>query len=401
MAGRLKYSVLLITFVLVGLMGWNLYTYFFDISNPDFMIAGIQENKVYAGDITCAIKGKDEYKVQDISITIDGTLLVNKFKINKKEFEYPFVIPTKSMPNGVHQLSVELTDAAYKKNKTQHTILFSVDNQPLQAAWVKIDSHNKVFQGRTLHLQFQVNKEIEKATIQALSATYRCCAESSNSMIYECFVPIKCEEMPNEYLAVVEIIDKVGNVYTLDTKFQVVVYPFKRSVVNVQEDKVQQEQELGKPQRELTQFLKEAVHNSPHHKLWYGVFYDPIEIKAITADFGVVRTTQKKGRYVHHGIDVTNAPRSVVWAPQDGIIIIKDRYEDTGNTVVIDHGCGVFTLLCHLDSFAAINVGEAVKKGEPIGKIGMTGYANGYHLHWEMRINNIPVDPLEWTKNNF
>lgn len=401
MVGRVKLVVLLAASILVGYMGWNLYGYFFDTSNPVFVVTGIQENKIYAGDIVCTIKGKDEYKVQDISIAIDGVLLVNKFKINKTAFEYPFVIPTKTMPNGTHELAVELTDSAYKKNTTYHTIAFGVDNLPLQAAWVKIDNHNKVFQGRTLHLQFQVNKEIEKATIQALSSTYRCCAESPNSLIYECFVPIKCEEVPNEYIATIEIVDKVGTTFILDTKFQVVAYPFKRSTVNVQEEKVQQEQELGKSQREFAQFMADAVSNSPHTKLWHGVFYDPIEIKAITAEFGVIRTTQKKGRYVHQGIDVTNAPRSVVWAPQDGVIIVKDRFEDTGNTVVIDHGCGIFTLLCHLDSFASINVGELVKKGEPIGKIGMTGYANGFHLHWEMRINNIPVDPAEWTKNNF
>jgi murein DD-endopeptidase MepM/ murein hydrolase activator NlpD len=55
----------------------------------------------------------------------------------------------------------------------------------------------------------------------------------------------------------------------------------------------------------------------------------------------------------------------------------------------------------HLDDFAPINVGDKVAKGRPLGYLGKTGYASGYHLHWEMRINNIPVDPMQWTNSTF
>ena len=104
--------------------------------------------------------------------------------------------------------------------------------------------------------------------------------------------------------------------------------------------------------------------------------------------------------YTHKGIDFSGQIRGTVWAPHDGIVIEKDRYAFSGNTVVIDHGCGVFSLLFHLDSFNPdIEIGQKIKKGNPVGKMGMTGFADGYHLHWEMRINNISVDPMEWTKN--
>ena len=48
-----------------------------------------------------------------------------------------------------------------------------------------------------------------------------------------------------------------------------------------------------------------------------------------------------------------------------------------------------------------LEVGDFVKKGNPIGRVGKTGYASGYHLHWELRVNNIPVDPLQWTERTF
>lgn len=401
MLDRFKYYIGLGVFLVTVVLAWNFYTYFFDTGAPVFTIGGIHDGVTCAGDVTCTITGSDEYRVADLSIFIDGKPVAQKFKVGKKQFEHSFTIPTKSMPNGPHTLKVELTDGSYNKNKAVQELKFIVDNQPLQAAFVKVEDNNQVFQGRTLHLQFQVNKEIAGARVHALSQVYDAFPESPNSSIYECFIPVKCEETPNEYLASVEITDKVGNMLTLETKFQVVAYPFKKQTVTLNEEKIKKEAELGKSNAIFEALLQEAVKNSPKQKLWQGPFYSPIDIKSVSAEFGAQRTTQEKGRYVHQGIDLTNSPKSVVWADQDGIVVVKDRFQESGNTVVIDHGCGVLSLFMHLDSFADIEVGKQIKKGNPIGKLGMTGYANGYHLHWEIRVKNIPVDPMQWVKNNF
>jgi len=70
--------------------------------------------------------------------------------------------------------------------------------------------------------------------------------------------------------------------------------------------------------------------------------------------------------------------------------------------IILDHGCGILSTYGHLSDFApGIQVGSFVKKGKPVGKIGKTGYATGYHLHWELRVANIPVNPLEWVKQDF
>ena len=83
------------------------------------------------------------------------------------------------------------------------------------------------------------------------------------------------------------------------------------------------------------------------------------------------------------------------------MIVLKDRFDSSGNTVIIDHGLGVVSLFCHLDDFSNIEVGQNIMQGSPLGTIGKTGYVTGYHLHWEMRVNNIPVDPMQWTKTIF
>ena len=61
----------------------------------------------------------------------------------------------------------------------------------------------------------------------------------------------------------------------------------------------------------------------------------------------------------------------------------------------------ILSLFFHLDSFGNNAIGDKIKKGNPLGTLGMTGYASGYHLHWEMRIMMIPIDPMQWTKHDF
>ncbi len=386
---------------------WTAYTsysYFFSATGPTIEIFGLEPNNAYAGEVQCIVKGSDAYKVGDIAIWLDGKPLVPKCRINKKLFESPFSIPTKTLANGKHVLRVDVQNGAYKKLKESKEVPFTVDNMPLQAAFVKNESDSRVFQGRTLHIQFQVNKEVKQAYAATLSKSYPCFPESKNSLIYECVIPIECEETPNEYLLSIELIDHVGNILTLENKFQVILFPFRRQSLKLDPEKIKQENETGLSEKELEQEIEELTQKSPSQKLWQGTFYTPTEIKdqkQITTPFGVIRTTQERGLRAHKAIDVYNTPKSVVWAPQDGIVVLKNRYAHSGNTIVIDHGYGILSLFFHLDSFANIDVGDKIKRGNPIGTLGKTGYATGYHLHWEMRINNVAIDPMQWTKQDF
>ncbi|MDP3889164.1 MAG: M23 family metallopeptidase, partial [bacterium] len=378
---KIQNLVIVFLCLLTGWIGWSSYNYFFDIEEPQLVLRGLDRGQWCAGDVHCIV-GSD--KSGSISVWLDGQPLINKFSMQSRDLEHDFVIPTKTIVNGEHNLKVEQVDGSYHKNKTELERSFYVDNTPLQAAFVRSESDFKVFQGRTLHLQFQVSKEVANATACALSSNYNCFPESKNSLVYECFIPITCEEQPNEYLIAVDIKDKVGNTLHLDNKFQIVAYPFKKTALQISQDKMKEEKELGKDSHQFKEELEKIVQNSPKEKLWNGPFCTPIDVLKVTGEFGTIRTAQEKGRYAHKALDITNAPKSVVWASQDGTVALKDRFVYTGNTVVIDHGYGIVSIFCHLDDFAKINVGDTIAKGNPIGYIGKTGYANGYHLHWEM-----------------
>src|SRR5207237_64615 len=116
-------------------------------------------------------------------------------------------------------------------------------------------------------IQFQTNKKIKKAFIQTLSRKYECFPETKNSNIYECFIPIECEEQPSEYLFTIEVEDKVGNTLRLDNKFQVVVYPFKKEVLTVTADKVKEEKTLGRDGKDLEVEIETLLPQSPREKL--------------------------------------------------------------------------------------------------------------------------------------
>jgi len=400
MINRLNW-VILSPLIVIAALGIFFYgKRFTDKKPPIVTIEGIRDGGTYTGEVTSIIKGNDNYSVGDITIWLDDKCLTRDHKINRRDFELPFTISMHELPQGEHLLKVVVRDRSSKKNQTIKSVPFSVDNIPLQAAFVKSADHN-VYQGRTLHVQFQANKVVKDAVVETLSQKFACVPESKNSSIYECFIPISCDETPSEHIFKIVITDAVGNKTMLENKFRVVLYPFKTQNLTVAKEKVAEEATLGKTEGDLEIALAELVKHSPAQKLWSGAFYMPCDVKGVSTEFGVERTTQDRGKYRHAAVDLLGTPRAVVWAAQDGRLVLKDRFAHSGNTIVLDHGCGIFTMYYHLEDFAKIEVGDMIKKGKPVGTIGKTGYASGYHLHWEMRINNIAVDPVEWTKKEF
>ena len=238
-----KHLPKLIILLIFSWIGWQTYAYFLDTTIACIKMNGVNENCYHAGEIKCCVAAD---KTGDVALWLDGQSLAQGVRIKAHQDGYHFIIPTKTLNNGKHTLKVEFADNTFNHNKMTMNREFYVDNMPLQAVFVKTGSPYKVFQGRTLHIQFQVNKEIKHAYINALSRTFECFPESKGSKIYECFIPIECEEQPNEYLLSVDIEDKVGNALHLDNKFQVVFFPFKKEVITVTSNKVQEEKALGR-----------------------------------------------------------------------------------------------------------------------------------------------------------
>lgn len=95
----------------------------------------------------------------------------------------------------------------------------------------------------------------------------------------------------------------------------------------------------------------------------------------------------------HGGIDIAADTGTLVNVVADGKVVYADERIVTGKSVVIAHFPGVYTMYYHLDSIK-VNKGDFVEQGTTIATVGSSGFSTGPHLHWEMRVNNIRVDPL-------
>ncbi len=124
---------------------------------------------------------------------------------------------------------------------------------------------------------------------------------------------------------------------------------------------------------------------------WDLPFIWPVNSR-ILSPFGLHRFFNGQPRSPHSGVDLRARTGTVIKAPNHGrVVLVRDCYL-SGNTVVIDHGGGLFTLYAHL-SQVGVKKGEMVKKGEVIGLAGATGRATGPHLHWGVSLNGVRVDP--------
>lgn len=112
----------------------------------------------------------------------------------------------------------------------------------------------------------------------------------------------------------------------------------------------------------------------------------------LSGTFGKKRFFNEQPRKPHSGLDIAAPSGTPIIAPAAGTIIETGDYFFNGNTVFIDHGEGLITMFCHMDSIA-VEIGQNVARGETVGTVGMTGRVTGPHLHWTISLNNNRVDP--------
>ncbi|WP_374498570.1 peptidoglycan DD-metalloendopeptidase family protein [Zoogloea sp.] len=112
----------------------------------------------------------------------------------------------------------------------------------------------------------------------------------------------------------------------------------------------------------------------------------------LSSRFGLRRVFNGEPRAPHTGLDVAAPAGAPIRAPADGVVSLVDDLYFNGKTVFVDHGQGFVSMVCHL-SEAAVQVGQHVRRGELLGRVGNTGRATGPHLHWSVYLNGAAVDP--------
>jgi murein DD-endopeptidase MepM/ murein hydrolase activator NlpD len=129
-------------------------------------------------------------------------------------------------------------------------------------------------------------------------------------------------------------------------------------------------------------------------RLWDGSFHYPLTGVTTGGNFGKRRILNGKIGSPHGGVDFPAPAGTPVYAAQRGRVVLAEPLYFSGNTVVLDHGLGLYTFYAHFESIA-VQQGDLVDTGALIGKVGATGRVTGPHLHWGLTVNRARVNPLQ------
>ncbi len=147
--------------------------------------------------------------------------------------------------------------------------------------------------------------------------------------------------------------------------------------------------------KEYTKAIRIFKYHNP--KLyWEDRFIYPINSK-ITSKFGTRRMMNGKFKSYHGGTDFRAAIGEPIKATNSGVVkLVKNQFY-AGNSIIVDHGKGVFSSYYHLDKML-VSEGESVQKGQVIGLAGKTGRVTGPHLHFGIRVHGVAVDPMQFLQ---
>jgi len=182
--------------------------------------------------------------------------------------------------------------------------------------------------------------------------------------------------------------------HAASTTYPIVVRPrtFATRTLTVDEAFVNPPPEAVAQIERDTQTLNRIWAASSPARLWDGPFERPVPDPA-NSRFGTRSVLNGQPRSPHSGADFLSPDGRPIKAPNAGRVVFAGPQYFTGNTVIIDHGLGLFSLFAHL-SRVDVHEGDTVATGDIVGAVGSTGRVTGPHLHWSVRVNGARVDPL-------
>lgn len=156
--------------------------------------------------------------------------------------------------------------------------------------------------------------------------------------------------------------------------------------------------ELEETSRQLEALIRQMQAKNTGPALGTGIYTWPTPgYHTITSPFGMRFHPILQTRKLHTGVDIGAPMGADIVAADSGVVIYAGYNGGYGNMIIVDHGNGMSTLYAHMSRFVAGN-GEKVSKGQVIGKVGSTGFSTGPHLHFEVRKDGNPVDPMGYIR---
>jgi len=268
--------------------------------------------------------------------------------------------------------------------------------EPLQSPFVEITlSETAIIQGRTLVIQVQLSEAVTlTGTFEGQPLFFQ---DAGNNRMWS-LVAIHALAAPNLYPITLTATLGDGRQVNTFVNVQVVEGPYDTETIQLDQERGQLlTEELIDQEREKLNGLWSQISPQPR---WEGPFQYPVtpDTLRITSNFGTRRSYNGSPvTSFHGGTDFGGGEGLPIYAPAPGRVVLAERFALRGNAVLIDHGMGLFSGYWHQTQIA-VNEGQQVQTGDLIGYIGDTGLVTGPHLHWEMRLQGIAVEPLQWVQ---
>jgi murein DD-endopeptidase MepM/ murein hydrolase activator NlpD len=211
-------------------------------------------------------------------------------------------------------------------------------------------------------------------------------------MTWTGLIGIDLDTRPGEYIVRLQGDGDDGKSVTGEDRLTIAAKEFPTRRLTVDERFVKPPAEVLERIKKEAERVRAVLDSVTPERLWRGLFYAPVPGPPISS-FGKRSVYNGQPRSAHAGTDFRGATGTPVQAPNAGRVTLAASLYYSGNTVILDHGLGLYSYFGHLSSIS-VKEGTKVEGGELIGKVGATGLVTGPHLHYSVRVAGSRVDPM-------
>ncbi len=384
--------VLLLVFeVLVSVVPW-----LGDTGAPLVTVSGLKPELSFRDTVCLRVTARDEQTaVGSIGMFVDGNL-IDRWNGDSQQASEVFAFDSRELPEGRHELLIQTADTSLFGHVGSRRYEIIVDRTPPVLS--VLNTSTNTFQGDTLAVFIRAGEKLQNLEAVFLEKTYGCFAQEGGNTVYRALMGIPVLQPAKVFPLVMHATDLAGNSTDLALEIRLLQKGFHKEAITLSPVKAGLLTDY-EAIREDYRKTRAAFAVLSERQLWRQGFIRPATGRT-TSDFGEQRVFNAKVYSVHGGIDIANKAGTPVHASNAGVVVLAERLHLFGNAVIIDHGQGVLTMYAHMRKLE-VTKNQRVVKGQLIGLMGDTGLATGPHVHWEMRVHGVVVNPAQWVSEPF
>ncbi len=261
-------------------------------------------------------------------------------------------------------------------------------------------------QGSLLLLEVRSNKPLSEVSAEwnsknvpfwQASAVRRSSSRAAAVDLRQAILGVDLEKPPGTYPLLVHLQTASGKPQSCTLQIPIRAGKFATERLHVEKEFVEPSPEQIKRANEERDKLRAIFDEVTPDKLWDGDFRIPLDGVTTGGNFGKRRVLNGQPGSPHSGVDFPAPTGTPIHATQSGRVALAQELFFSGNTVVVDHGLGIYTFYGHLSEID-VKAGDQLQSGQVLGKVGATGRVTGPHLHWGLTVEHARVNPLQLVK---